>query len=132
MELKHAAKKIKRRDVVKTGSRAQQWLQSKAADLAPQKVVNLMTLFAELIRDYIKRRYREVPFGTIAAITVAVVYVINPLDAIFDVIPIVGWVDDLVVVTTVVSLVRVDLLRYCEWRNLDPRDFYLSFDSDTR
>jgi len=72
--------------------------------------------FFSLLKDFFSGEYRDVPWFTIAAITAALLYVLNPLDLIPDFIPIIGQVDDALVISICLYLVEEDLVKYREWR----------------
>jgi len=57
-----------------------------------------------------------VPIGTVSAIGFALLYVLNPLDLVPDVLPVVGLLDDAAVVSACVVLVEQDLHAYNAWR----------------
>ena len=69
-----------------------------------------------LLKDYASGEYRRAPFFTVAAITAALLYVLNPFDLIPDFIPVVGQVDDALVVSLCLYLIEKDLKRYREWK----------------
>ncbi len=73
-------------------------------------------LMFSMIRDYWYGNYRSVPWKTIAAVAGALVYVLNPLDVIPDLILGFGLVDDAGVVALCLKLVESDLHRYAAWR----------------
>ncbi len=81
-----------------------------------QRFVQDLNLLFSILKDYVKREYRVIPFWSIAAITAALLYVINPFDLIPDAIPVIGQVDDAMVVAACLSLVEKDLLAYKEWK----------------
>lgn len=75
-----------------------------------------------LLRDYSTRRYREIPWASIAAIVAALLYVLNPLDLIPDLPPFFGFIDDASILALCWSMVRTDLDKYREYlegRNSD-------------
>ena len=72
--------------------------------------------FFSLFKDFFSGEYREVPWFTVAAITAALLYVLNPVDLIPDFIPIIGQVDDALVVSICLYLVEEDLEKYREWK----------------
>jgi uncharacterized membrane protein YkvA (DUF1232 family) len=51
-----------------------------------------------------------------AAIVAALLYVLSPIDLLPDFIPIVGYVDDALVVAACLALVEQDLINYKEWK----------------
>ena len=79
-------------------------------DLA--KFLDNVSLFIQLLRDYITGKYREVPVGTIAAIVGALAYLLCPVDLIPDFIPGIGYVDDAAVLAMCIRLVKYDLDKY--------------------
>lgn len=70
-----------------------------------------------LITDYAKGNYRDVPWNVLAAVTGAVIYFVSPIDAIPDVIPVVGYIDDALVVKLALEISRPDLEAYAKWKN---------------
>jgi len=78
-------------------------------------IADLKILFS-IIQDYISGEYREIPWYSIAAIVAALLYVLNPFDLIPDFIPVVGYVDDALVVAACLVLVRQDLHNYADWK----------------
>ncbi len=66
----------------------------------------------QLLRDYSSKRYREIPWGSIAAIVAALLYLLNPLDMLPDVIPFFGLVDDAGVLAICWRMVKKDLDAY--------------------
>jgi uncharacterized membrane protein YkvA (DUF1232 family) len=76
---------------------------------------DIKTLLA-MLYDFLVGRYRSVPFKTLAAIVVAILYVISPIDLLPDFIPFVGYLDDAFVIVLAIDLVRDDLETYRIWR----------------
>lgn len=73
-------------------------------------------LMFSMLRDYWQGNYREVPWKSIAAIAGALVYVLNPLDLIPDLLFGFGFLDDAGVVAACLALVESDLLHYAAWK----------------
>ncbi len=67
----------------------------------------------------------KAPWGTVASVTATLLYVVMPFDVIPDFIPGIGLLDDMLVVTLCISMVRIDLRRYAEYRKLDLADYGL-------
>lgn len=74
-----------------------------------------------MIRDYIGGRYREVPYWAIGAVALALLYVLNPLDVIPDVLPGFGYLDDATVLAFCIKLVENEIERYKVWKASKPR-----------
>lgn len=76
-------------------------------------------LMFSMIRDYWYGNYRSVPWKTIAAVAGALIYVMNPLDVIPDLILGFGFLDDASVVALCLKVVEADLHRYAAWKEQD-------------
>ncbi|MGM0951594.1 MAG: YkvA family protein [Pseudomonadota bacterium] len=75
-------------------------------------------LMFSLLRDYWRGDYRAVPWKSIAAMAGALIYVLNPIDLIPDIIFGFGFLDDAGVVALCLKLVEADLHRYAAWKEL--------------
>lgn len=73
-------------------------------------------LMFSLIRDYWRGDYRNIPWRSVAAIAGTLIYVMNPLDLIPDIILGIGFLDDAGVVALCLKLVESDLHRYAAWK----------------
>ncbi len=83
-------------------------------------------LMFSMLQDYWQGHYREVPWKSIAAIAGALIYVLNPLDVIPDLILGFGLVDDAGVVALCLRMVESDLLRYAAWKEQKEEDTWIS------
>lgn len=72
-------------------------------------------LMLSLIKDYTAGRYRETPYWAIAAVALALLYVLNPADLFPDFILGVGYLDDAAVIAFCLKLVEQDLEKYKQW-----------------
>src|SRR4030042_437968 len=63
---------------------------------------NLMALF-RLVKAWFTGKYKDVPWNTIVLAIVAIIYFVNPFDAIPDFIPFIGYLDDTAVVSWVIK-----------------------------
>ena len=86
------------------------------------RIIRDAVLAVSLVRDYWRGSYRALPGFSLAAIVLALLYVLSPLDLLPDVIPLVGIVDDALVVFVCLTLVEKDLRAYEEWRGHFDRD----------
>ncbi len=73
-----------------------------------------------LVKDWRTGAYRQVLYGTIAAVVFALIYVFNPFDIVPDVLPIIGAVDDATVVGACLILIERDLIKYRSWKEGQP------------
>ncbi len=77
---------------------------------------NDLKLVVNMLIDYYRGDYKEIPLDTFGAILVMIVYVVSPIDLIPDIIPIVGYIDDFVVVRYILLYAQKDLERYSIWK----------------
>ncbi len=75
-----------------------------------------LMLFMSLIKDYYQGNYRDIPYKTISAGVVGLLYTLNPIDIIPDFIPFIGHIDDALVLTFCLKLVEKDLQKYQTWK----------------
>jgi len=73
-------------------------------------------LILSMVKDYWSGKYREVPYWVISAGALALLYVLNPVDVIPDIILGVGYLDDATVVAFCLKLIERELERYKEWQ----------------
>ena len=77
---------------------------------------DLKTLIA-LLGDFITKKYSDVPWNIIASVAAAVLYFVSPIDVIPDIIPIVGFLDDALVLKLCLNFARKDIEKYKEWKD---------------
>lgn len=87
---------------------------SKAPSL--KKFTELGKLMVGMLQDFRKGDYTKVPWFSIAAIGVALLYILNPMDVLPDFIPGLGYVDDFLILTMVLRFVETDLHDYLDWK----------------
>ena len=80
------------------------------------KTLSMIPTLISLVKSYIQKDYTDIPIGTIIATISALLYWLSPADAIPDVIPGVGYVDDTLVIGTCLKLIHDDLKEYEKWR----------------
>jgi len=74
-------------------------------------------LLSSLVIDYLTNDYREnITTKIVAQIIGVLLYLVMPIDLIFDGIPLVGFSDDLIVLTKVLDSVLEELEEYRVWR----------------
>jgi uncharacterized membrane protein YkvA (DUF1232 family) len=81
----------------------------------------LTTLF-RLLRAYIRRDYRDIPWGSIVMVIVAIIYFVSPIDLIPDILPAIGLIDDAAIIAFVVAQIKADLDNFLAWEVEQPHD----------
>ena len=70
------------------------------------KELSIIPVMISLVKNFAEGKYTSVPYGTILAVTSALIYFASPIDLIPDFIPGVGYVDDMAVVSFCLSMVK--------------------------
>lgn len=83
--------------------------------------LNPIELFKDLIdvikmlSAYFRGQYPKTPYMTIAGASVAILYVLLPLDILPDFILGLGWLDDAAIIAIALNLVHSDLNNFRNW-----------------
>lgn len=80
------------------------------------KYLSDIACMVSLVRSYIKKEYTDIPIGTIISIVSTLIYILSPVDLIPDCIPVVGYLDDLALLSWVLKLIHSDVEEYKKWR----------------
>jgi uncharacterized membrane protein YkvA (DUF1232 family) len=89
-----------------------------------KKFVNQVGLLFEMVGDYWNGKYREIPYGSIAMVVVSLVYFLSPIDLIPDFIPVIGYIDDALVVALTIKFIQDDLVAYCHFKGYVPEKYF--------
>lgn len=76
-----------------------------------------IVLIVSLLGDYLDGTYKVTPWNTLASIAVSFLYLFSPIDFIPDIIPIVGLLDDVVLIRVAISFCGSDIKRYKIWKD---------------
>lgn len=68
-----------------------------------------------LLRAYAQGEYRTVPWKSLLLIVAAILYFINPIDVIPDLLPIIGLSDDFAVLFMVYKSIGDDIDKFLSW-----------------
>jgi uncharacterized membrane protein YkvA (DUF1232 family) len=80
------------------------------SNISVVKLLNhYIVLFSELIKAYIAGTYKKLPAITLVKMVAVLIYFISPFDFIPDVLPFVGFTDDLAVVLWVGKSIKNEL-----------------------
>jgi len=70
-----------------------------------------------MVRAWVKGEYKDVPWETIVWAIATIIYFVNPFDLIPDFIPVVGYLDDAVVIGLAVASISTDLENFRKWED---------------
>ena len=99
----------------KKGQKKIDGLASKIPDVLKDMWEDIKTMVL-LLKDYVKGDYKDVPWKVIATIAGAIAYFVMPIDVIPDFIPIVGYMDDAMVLKLALEFAGSDLEKYRVWK----------------
>lgn len=73
-------------------------------------------VYISLINAFVKKKYTNIPIGSILAILGALIYFVSPIDLIPDIVPFAGYLDDIIVMNTAEAFVKKNIKKYKKWR----------------
>jgi len=81
------------------------------------RLVRSARMLISAIKDYYKGKYKKFPVSAIIAFIAALAYLICPADAVPDIIPVAGFLDDAAVISLAISQFDSYINRYKAWKN---------------
>jgi uncharacterized membrane protein YkvA (DUF1232 family) len=75
-----------------------------------------------MVKDYWTGAYPDVSWWVITVIVFALLFVLSPIDLIPDFIPVIGLLDDALVIALCLMLIEKDLLKYQEWKEAQSKE----------
>ena len=77
-----------------------------------------LLIFVDLLKDWLKGNYKNVPFGSLIMITASIIYFLSPFDIIPDFIIGLGYIDDLSIISYTFRQIQCDIDKYQVWRSV--------------
>ena len=114
--VKEGAEKITPKDIQTVAERSEEINKQFSARGPLKRFIADGKVLTALVRDWRSGKYRQALYGTIAAVVFGLIYVINPLDIVPDVLPFLGVLDDATVIGALLMLVERDLNKYRSWK----------------
>lgn len=81
-------------------------------------------LVIELLDDVRSGRYRPARWYTLPLATASLLYAVSPADIVPDTLPLVGALDDVVVVALAVRILRSELADYCRFKGYPESQYF--------
>lgn len=114
--IKDNAKKVKTKDLLNVLNKRSKIMQ-KFGSGSLEKFSQIAGTFFNLLSDFVKGNYKNVPWWAITAIAFALLYVLNPFDIVPDFIVGLGFVDDASVVAASLKMIGKEVDKYEQWKN---------------
>ena len=74
----------------------------------------------DMLIDTINGVYKNIPYSSLVTVTVALIYILSPVDFILDTFPVLGVADDAMVLKIVLDTIKNDLESYNQWKESQP------------
>jgi uncharacterized membrane protein YkvA (DUF1232 family) len=78
-------------------------------------VVDDFRALVRLVVAYARGYYRQIPLDKLIVVVGGLIYVVSPIDAIPDALPVAGFLDDAALVAWIIKAVREELDAFREW-----------------
>jgi len=84
-----------------------------------QDIKKDLLLLVRLIKRWSKGEYKDVSKKTIISVIATLLYFVNPIDLIPDLLPIIGFTDDTAILLYVLNLIGHEIDSFKEWERLE-------------
>jgi len=102
-------------------------VRGRVAELSPTRFAQFrrqLELALDCLRDHLDGRCPQIPYYTISLLAAAVWYFGDALDIVPDFLPRIGNLDDAAVAAMAFQLGHKGIVRYCDWRGVNPAAFF--------
>jgi uncharacterized membrane protein YkvA (DUF1232 family) len=80
-----------------------------------KQLFDVALTLVRMVRDYVKGDYRQIQNSTIISGVAVLLYVISPIDLVPDFIPVLGFLDDLSLISWFMGKFQTEISNYREW-----------------
>ena len=109
--------KDKVKDVLDKATKKANKMKKSDGTMGPiEKIWDTLQLMFGITKDWMTGKYKDVPIGSMIAIIAGLIYFLSPIDVIPDFIPVIGYLDDVLVIGLVAAQVDSDLQKYKKWK----------------
>ena len=82
-----------------------------------QKFQHSVGTFNRMLKAYANKEYQKVPWKTLLLAAGGILYFVSPIDLIPDFIPVIGYLDDAMVLLWIANSIKGDLEDFAEWES---------------
>jgi uncharacterized membrane protein YkvA (DUF1232 family) len=94
---------------------AEKLADKKSSDNKFQQLFKTALTLVRMVKSYINGTYREVSTSTVVTGLAVLLYVLSPIDLVPDFIPVLGFLDDLSLISWFAGKFQEEVLRFKEW-----------------
>lgn len=114
LKLFSATALVRAKSILKNSNDINQLADSAAKEInsGKKQLLNIrdeVGLLISMLKSWVNGEYKEVPWTTLALCAGALIYFLNPLDAVPDLIPGAGFLDDATVIGFVLASIKQDI-----------------------
>ena len=80
-----------------------------------RQLFDVALTLVRMVRSFISGEYRDISTSTVVSSLAVLLYVLSPIDLVPDFIPVVGFLDDLSLISWFVGKFSTEINRYKEW-----------------
>lgn len=74
-----------------------------------------------MLNAWVKGDYKNISTKSVIAVAAALIYFVNPLDIVPDFIPVIGQLDDILVLVYLIRMLNKEIERFMAWENENGR-----------
>ncbi len=90
-----------------------------AASPTAKKYTNDFLLILRMLKDYASGEYKYLSGSTVVSIALTALYIVSPIDIIPDHLPVIGGIDDAIVLTVLLKMLSEELKMYKAWLTVE-------------
>lgn len=79
------------------------------------KIQDTVLAMARMLRSWVHGDYKNISVKSIIAVVAALIYFVNPFDLIPDFIPVIGQIDDILILGYLIKIVNKEIERFMTW-----------------
>ena len=80
-----------------------------------EEILGKISILVSLVKDYHDKKYSDIPEESIVMGVSALMYFVSSSDGVPDIIPFVGYIDDMVVIDACMNKISQDIEKYSEF-----------------
>lgn len=81
------------------------------------KIQDNVLVMSRMLSAWVKNDYKNISTGSIVSVVAALIYFVNPLDFIPDFIPVIGRLDDVLIIGYLVKRLNKEIERFMVWES---------------